>query len=162
MLKTKNISYYAVPEEVSFNGYNHQYIKDQIIANMNDCTILLCLNGKETYQRPHVDWEVYKCLKGEVSRRKGLLAVMLETRDDNKNDIDFSTFPPRIADNINYAVVKQFSSLHNELWNALKEAEKRRNDFNIQINNKRIPMQLRAKIYYDNKNIYFWKNTLNL
>lgn len=150
LLKANNVSYYAVPEEISFDGHTHPQIKDEIIAKMNNCTVLLCLIGKETYQRPHIDWELHKCLKGGVGRRKGLLAVLLETRDDNKNNIDFASVPPRIADNINYAVIKQFASLHNELLDALIEAEKRRNDNKFTVNNTRKPMQLSSKLYFDN------------
>lgn len=150
ILDEEGIEYYSVPENAQFNGQSHQYIKDQIISCMSDCSIVICLIGQETYSRPHVDWEIHAALKGGVGKRKGLIAVMLEVRGDSKNDIDYETFPNRIQDNEEYAVIEQFASLSERLYYAIKVAENNRKDEELNINNSRELMHLRSKRYYDN------------
>lgn len=150
ILDEEEIEYYAVPENKQFNGQNHQYIKDQIISCMSDCSIVICLIGQETYSRPHVDWEIHAALRGGVRKRKGLIAVMLEVRGDSKNDIDYETFPNRIQDNEEYAVIEQFASLSERLYYAIEIAENNRKNKELNINNSRELMHLRSKRYYDN------------
>lgn len=150
ILDEEEIEYYAVPENTQFNGQSHQYIKDQIISCMSDCSIVICLIGQETYSRPHVDWEIHAALKGCVGKRKGLIAVMLEVRGDSKNEIDYETFPNRIQDNEEYAVIEQFASLSERLSYAIEVAENNRKNEELNINNSRELMRLRSKRYYDN------------
>ena len=40
LLKDNDISFYAVPKNVNFDGENHQYIKDTNIAR--GCTTVMC------------------------------------------------------------------------------------------------------------------------
>ena len=150
ILDEKRIEYYAVPENTQFDGQSHQYIKDQIISCMSNCSIVLCLIGQETYSRPHVDWEIHAALKGGVEKRKGLIAVMLEVRGDSKNDIDYATFPNRIQDNEEYAVIEQFASLSERIYSAIEIAECNRKNEKLTVNNSRELMHLRSKRYYDN------------
>lgn len=150
ILKENSINYYAVPKNASFDGLNHNHIKDIINTKMHDCDVLLCIVGEETYSRPHVDWELHEALKGNVGVRTGLLAVMLETRGDNKNDINYDTFPNRIQDNEDYAVYEQFASLHSRIVPALEQAIVNRKDRKLQVNNTRSLMILRSGSYYDN------------
>lgn len=150
ILTEAGIKYFAVPENMDFDGKTHQEIKDKINACMQDCTTLLCLVGKETYTRPHVDWEIHESLKGGVEKRKGLIAVMLESRGDSKNDIDYDTFPNRIEDNEDYAVIEQFASLSIRLNYAINQSEKNRVNSQLSVNNSRKLMPLRSKKYYDN------------
>lgn len=149
ILKANNIAYYAVQEDANFNNLNHQYIKDVINENMFDCDILLCIVGKETYSRPHVDWELHEALKGDVNKRKGILVVLLEKRLDNKNDINYETFPNRLQDNESYIVIEQFCSLHTKITNALEEALDKSWNNRLQTNNRRKLMPLRKGKYYD-------------
>lgn len=144
-----NIHYYAVPNNVDFDGKNHHHIKDLINENMEDCDVLLCIVGEETYSRPHVDWELHEALKGGENR-KGILAVMLEKRKDSKNNINYNTFPNRLEDNENYIIIEQYASLHDKIVDALNAAIKNRDDQTLSVNNKREPMTLRQGKYYDN------------
>lgn len=149
LLKCNQISYYAVSQNVNFDGKHHQYIKDTILQGMNGCNVLLCIVGQETYQRPHVDWELHEALKGDVNTRKGILVVMLEKRMDSKNNINYESFPNRLQDNADYIVIEQNASLQDRLVNALQEALERSNDKTIQTKNTRKLMQLRSGKYYD-------------
>lgn len=149
LLRQNNISYYAVPENANFDGMNHQHIKDIINSKMYNCDVLLCIVGKETYSRPHVDWELHEALKGDINNRRGVLAVLLENRGDNKNDIDYSTFPNRLQDNEDYIVIEQYCSLYEKIVDALDEAVEKSRDRYIQTKNTRCPMQLRQGRYFD-------------
>ena len=149
LLKANSVLYYAVPKNINFDGKHHQYIKDIILQGMNDCDALLCIVGKETYARPHVDWELHEALKGDVNIRRGVLAVMLEKRGDSKNNINYDSFPNRLQDNEDYIIVEQYASLQDRLVDALREALNNKNDKDIQTTNKRKLMQLRSGKYYD-------------
>lgn len=149
LLKDNNIPFYAVPKDVNFDGEHHQYIKDTILQGMNDCDVLLCIVGKDTYTRPHVDWELHEALKGNIHTRRGILAVMLEKRGDSKNNIDYATFPNRLEDNEDYIVIEQYASLQDRLKEALDEALDNSRNREIQVNNRRPPMPLRQGKYFD-------------
>lgn len=149
LLKDNNIPFYAVPKDVKFDGEHHQYIKDTILQGMNDCDVLLCIVGKDTYTRPHVDWELHEALKGNIHTRRGILAVMLEKRGDSKNNIDYATFPNRLEDNEDYIVIEQYASLQDRLKDALDKALDNSRNKDMQVNNSRLPMQLRQGKYFD-------------
>lgn len=150
ILDENDIDCYAVPQNMNLSGLNHQIIKDRILSKMSDCDAVICLVGTETYTRGHVDWELHEALKGGAGYRKGIVAVLLETREDNKNDIDYETFPARLTDNEDYIVIEQFASFHQRVLEAIDEAVDRSRNKNYLIDNKRKPMQLRSKLYYDN------------
>lgn len=152
-LKEENIDFYVVRENYNFDGKYHQDIAQKIIKKMNDCDVTICIIGKETYSRPHIDHELKATLKGSRSQRRGLVGVMLETREDNINSIDRNTFPKRILDNYQesnkYCVLIQYASFRNQLRNALDKANKnRKSAYNI--NNSAQCMKLRRTRYYDN------------
>lgn len=149
ILRNAGIRRYAVPEDADFNGKYHQHIKDTILKGMNDCDVLLCIVGKETYSRPHVDWELHEALKGGIDTRRGILAVMLEKRGDSKNAIDYATFPNRLQDNEDYIVIEQFASLQDRIVESLNEALAKSRNKDIQTTNKRKLMPLRSGKYYD-------------
>ena len=149
LLKDNNITFYVVSKDVNFDGEHHQYIKDTILQGMNDCDVLLCIVGKDTYTRPHVDWELHEALKGNIHTRRGILAVMLEKRGDSKNNIDYATFPNRLEDNEDYIVIEQYASLQDRLKDALDKALDNSRNKDMQVNNSRLPMQLRQGKYFD-------------
>ena len=149
LLKDNNIPFYAVPKDVNFDGEHHQYIKDTILQGMNDCDVLLCIVGKDTYTRPHVDWELHEALKGDTKTRRGVLAVMLEKRGDSKNNIDYANFPNRLEDNEDYVVIEQYASLQDRVKNASDKALNNSRNKDMQVNNSRLPMQLRQGKYFD-------------
>ena len=149
LLKDNGIPFYAVSRNVNFDGEHHQYIKDTILQGMNNCDVLLCIVGKDTYTRPHVDWELHEALKGDIKTRRGVLAVMLENRGDSKNNIDYATFPNRLEDNEDYIVIEQYASLQDRLNDALAAALDNSWNRDIQVNNRRPPMPLRQGKYFD-------------
>lgn len=149
LLKDNDIPFYAVPKDVNFDGEHHQYIKDTILQGMNDCDVLLCIVGKDTYTRPHVDWELHEALKGNIHTLRGILAVMLEKRGDSKNNIDYATFLNRLEDNEDYIVIEQYASLQDRLKDALDKALDNSRNKDMQVNNSRLPMQLRQGKYFD-------------
>jgi hypothetical protein len=148
-LDAMDISYFSVDENSDFNGWPHQKISDYIMHEMSDCSILLCMVGRETYCRPHVDYELHHSLKNGCGARLGWIVVLLDNRGDSVRKIDFSTFPNRIQDNLEYACITSNSSLFNRLDVLMNEADKKRNNRLIQIDNKRNCMALPKKKYYD-------------
>lgn len=142
--------YFCVDEEESFNGWNHQHIADYICSEMEDCKVLLCIVGRKTFRRPHVDWEIHTALKGGVGERKGIVAVMLENRQDSKKDIDYETFPTKLQENLDYIVLEQFASIESQIDSAVDCALENRNDKYIPVTHKNPVMPLRAGKYYDN------------
>ena len=74
---------------------------------------------------------------------------MLENRLDNKNNIDYSTFPTRLKDNMNYIVTEQFASIQDKLLEALNKSMENKKNNKIQIINKSPVMKLRTVKYYD-------------
>lgn len=149
ILKENSIEFYCVPEDQDFNGWAHEQIADFIRANLKECDVLLCIVGRDTYSRPHVDNEIHFALKGEVGTRKGIVAVMLENRQDSKNNIDVKTFPIKLSQNMEYIILEQFASLKNNLVTSLKKAKKNSNNPNLQTNHSNKVMKLRSGKYYD-------------
>ena len=150
ILTSHNIDYYVVPEEKIFDGKSHEFIKTYIINKMKKCDALICLIGKDTYTRPHVDHEIHAALKGGIKNRKGIVAVMLESRKDRINNIDYGTFPTKIQQNKDFVVLTQFASLHSNISYLLKSAFDNAKDESIEVNHTNPCMQLRSGKYYDN------------
>lgn len=146
-LDNLNMDYYSVPEDMDFRGWHNEQISKYILKNMEGCEVLLSIIGKETYTRPHVDYEIHQALKGGVGTRKGIIAVLLENRNDTIYEIDFSTFPPRLADNIDYLVLVQNASLKDQLSECLDQAIENRNNRKMEVNNTRKCMKLPNKYY---------------
>lgn len=142
--------YFCVDENESFNGWTHQNIANQICSKMEACDVLLCIVGKETYSRPHVDWEIHTALKGGVGNRKGIIAVMLEKRQDSINNIDFDTFPTKLQDNLDYVVLEQYASIDSRMEYAIECALENKDNDSIKVTHKNPVMKLRAGKYYDN------------
>ncbi len=117
---------------------------------MSGCDLVLCIVGKETFSRPHVDWELHEALKGGIKSRKGIIAVLLENRLDSKKFINSETFPVRLNDNLDYIVIEQFSSLNERIQYACEKAKENSKDKMIQVINNKKPMELRKKLYFDN------------
>lgn len=149
ILKENNIASVVIDEKQSFNEWSHQKITEYVRNKMKECNVLLSIVGKDTYSRPHVDYEIHEALKGDVNSRKGIIAVMLETRLDNKNNIDLNTFPTKLKDNLNYIVIEQYSSIRDKILNATNKALKNKKDANIKTNHSNKVMQLRSGKYYD-------------
>ena len=149
ILKENHIKYYCVPVDQDFDGWSHEKIAEFIRSKLNECNIVLFVVGCDKYSRPHVDNEIHYALKGELGARKGIVAVMLENRQDSKNDIDLETFPAKLSQNMEYIVLVQFASLENRLVSALNKAKKNSANPNLQTNHSNKVMKLRSGKYYD-------------
>ncbi len=149
LLEKNNISYYSVPEDRRFDGCNHQEIVTSIGAELNKCDVLLCIVGQNTFSRPHVDIEIHSALKGGIGVRKGIVAVMLENRGDNKNNIDYNTFSTKLAENKDYIVLEQYASIHDRLLPAIKQAQENSKNSKLQTSHKNPVMRLRYSKYFD-------------
>ena len=55
ILNNAGIDYYAVSEDADFNGKKAETIKTFICNRLKECDVMMCLIGRETYKRPHVD-----------------------------------------------------------------------------------------------------------
>ena len=69
ILQNYKIDYYAVPEDADFNGKKAESISNFLCNKLKKCDVLICLIGKETYSRPHVDREIHTAFKGEIGTR---------------------------------------------------------------------------------------------
>lgn len=148
-LSYKQIEYYSVPENINFDGIHNEEISRYILSKMLDCQVLLCVLGKETYTRPHVDYEIHQSLKGGVGRRLGIIIIFLEARGDSIYNIDYSSFPPRLLDNETYIVKIQNSALLDQIDSCIRIADENRINPNIQVVNSRNCMQLPNKYYQE-------------
>ena len=144
-LERNDIAYYAVPEDANYNGIHNQEICKQILKEIDACDCVICLIGKETYSRPHVDHE----LKYALHKRKGIVALLIENRRDSIYKLNKETYPARLNANEKYIVLSQFASGLETIEQLLLEATKRSKS-NIGIDNSIYCMKLRNKYYYDN------------
>ena len=84
------------------NG-NTEYVRQQIREGyISDATVIVVLIGTHTWQRKHVDWEIYAGLRHTPSNpRCGLLGIFLPSRSDfGKPRYNPKTIPPRLYDNL--------------------------------------------------------------
>ena len=146
-LDNRGIKYYSVPENTIFKGIHNEEISKTILSYMRSCEILLCIVGKETYKRPHVDYEIHEALKGEAGKRKGVIVVLLDNREDTINEIDKQTYPRRLGMNKDYTVLVQNSSLFDNINGLIKQAKTNRNNKKLIVNNTMPCMKLPNKYY---------------
>lgn len=68
---------------------------------LRDSTVTVVLIGSQTWQRKHVDWEIYSSLRDtNANPRSGLVGILLPTYSDFSNPkINIHTLPPRFSDN---------------------------------------------------------------
>jgi hypothetical protein len=74
------------------------YIMDQIREKyLTDSTVTIVLNGKCTWARRYIDWEVYSTLRNDaLNRRSGLMAIELLSLAPGSD----GKLPPRVNDNV--------------------------------------------------------------
>lgn len=104
-----------MPEDVNFNGWSAQEINRFTCSELQECDVLLCLIGQETYRRPHVDREIHTALKGDPGVRLGIVGVLLSTRGDSLDRPNNATIPAKIRDNSNYVVWTEYNDLNSKL-----------------------------------------------
>jgi MTH538 TIR-like domain (DUF1863) len=68
---------------------------------LRDSTVTVVLIGRQTWQRKHVDWEIFSSIRRTLlSTRSGLLGIILPTHPSfDANEYDPGIVPPRLVDN---------------------------------------------------------------
>ena len=150
ILSEHGIDYYAVPEDADFNGKKNEAIRAFTCRRVQRCDVLICLVGKDTYSRPHVDREIHTALKGNVGKRLGIVAVYLPTRNDSLKHADFSTLSPKLLDNRDYVVWANWCNLGQNIESLIQEALDNANNPRIQTNHSNPCMPIKSKVYYEN------------
>ena len=150
ILDYAGIEYYAVPEDADFNGKKAETIKRFICNRLKQCDVMICLIGKKTFSRPHVDREIHTALKGRPGSRLGIVGVLLPTRNETLKSIDKNTFSVKLWQNKEYVVWSEYSDLKNNISNLIHEAYKNSKNAKIQTNHSNPCMPLRSTVYYDN------------
>ena len=117
---------------------------------MKKCDVVICLIGKDTYGRPHVDREIHTALKGDIGNRLGIVGVHLPTRTDVLNSIDLNTFPIKLWENREYVVWSDWNRLNSSIERLIEEAHQGSYNSKYQTNHKNPCMPLRTTLYYDN------------
>ena len=82
---------------------NTEYVRQKIREGyISDATVIVVLIGTRTWQRKHVDWEIYAGLRHTPSNpRCGLLGIFLPSRSDfGESTYNPKTIPPRLYDNL--------------------------------------------------------------
>ena len=96
---------------------------------LRDSTVTVVLNGAETWQRKHVDWEIAASIRHtQFNLRSGLLGILLPTYPTYPN-YDRYTIPPRLYDNVHcgFAEVYVWSDNPNHVQSWIHGAFNRRN-----------------------------------
>ena len=150
ILQNYGIDYYAVPEDADFNGKKAETIRNFLCNKLNKCDVLICLIGKDTYSRPHVDREIHTALKGAIGTRLGIVGVHLPTRTDALNSIDLNTFPIKLWESREYVVWSDWNRVNSSIESLIEEAYQRSYNNKYQTNHKNPCMPLRTTLYYDN------------
>lgn len=78
---------------------------------LRDSTVTVVLVGTQTWQRKHVDWEIYSSLRNTDSNpRSGLVGILLPTHP-NFNSPGYNRYllPPRLYDNLQNGYAKLYN-----------------------------------------------------
>jgi hypothetical protein len=77
---------------------------------LRDSTVTVVLIGSQTWQRRHVDWEIYSSLRDtNANPRSGLVGILLPTHPNfNSYQINYNTIPPRLYDNLQNGYAKLY------------------------------------------------------
>ncbi|WP_321507602.1 TIR domain-containing protein [uncultured Methanoregula sp.] len=125
---------------------NTEYVRQKIRDEyLKDSTVTVVLVGNQTWQRKHVDWEIYSCLRdSQYNPRSGLLGIILPTypRADSRY-YEKHTIPPRLSDNLQirndgkepFAKIYNWSTNPNEIQQWIHEAFLRKDQI-VPINNR--------------------------
>lgn len=110
---------------------NTEYVRQRIRDEyLRDSTVTLVLVGQETWQRKHVDWEIYSSLRDtRLNPRSGLLGVLLPSyRKPTRTTYDPHTLPPRLHDNVagGFATVHDWTNSPSQIAEWIHDAFVRR------------------------------------
>lgn len=82
---------------------NSEYVRQKIRDEyLRDSTVTVVLVGRQTWQRKHVDWEIYSSLRDtQFNPRSGLIGILLPTYTyPEPGKYSQYTIPPRLWDNL--------------------------------------------------------------
>lgn len=82
---------------------NTEYVRHKIRDEyLRDSTVTVVLVGKQTWQRKHVDWEIYSSMRDtKYNPRSGLIGILLPTYNyPEPSKYSPYTVPPRLWDNL--------------------------------------------------------------
>ncbi|MCL4340616.1 MAG: TIR domain-containing protein [Candidatus Thermoplasmatota archaeon] len=129
---------------------NTEYIRQKIRDEyLRESTVTVVLVGAHTWQRKHVDWEIYSSLREtQYNPRSGLLGIILPTYTDydkQSNTCNPCTIPPRLYDNLEkrndgsppFASIYLWSESPQHVQKWIQEAFEKRNKINP-INNRKL------------------------
>ncbi|HZH77854.1 MAG TPA: TIR domain-containing protein [Archangium sp.] len=81
-------------------------IRDEHLA---DSSVTVVLVGTQTWQRKHVDWEIYASLRDTPnSPRSGLVGILLPSYWQLYGAVNQYTLPPRLWDNVQCGFAKLY------------------------------------------------------
>ncbi len=120
---------------------NTEYVRQRIRDGyLSDSTVTVVLVGAHTWQRKHVDWEIYSSLRDTPKNpRSGLVGILLPTYPGYANrEYSQYTIPPRLWDNVIVRDDKQepFSKVYlwtedqSKMQSIINETFERRNKIN--------------------------------
>ena len=125
---------------------NTEYVRQKIRDEyLRESTVTVVLIGRQTWQRKHVDWEMYSSLRDtQKNHRSGLIGILLPTYYfPEPRKYSPYTVPPRIYDNLKvrtdgkepFASIYLWSDNPSEVQQWIHEAFLRRDKI-IPINNR--------------------------
>lgn len=121
---------------------------------LKDSTVTVVLVGSQTWQRKHVDWEIYSSLRDTIANpRSGLVGILLPSHPDFNNlKVNSYSLPPRLYDNLQNAFAKLYR------WNTNPfEVEKWIHEAFLNRNNPRILPNLQRELFKNNRTGNQWQ-----
>jgi MTH538 TIR-like domain (DUF1863) len=115
---------------------------------LRDSTVTVVLIGSQTWQRRHVDWEIYSSLRDtNINPRSGLVGISLPTHP-NFNNPNYNRYiiPPRLYDNLQNGFAKLYD------WNTNPvEVAKWIHEAFLNRNNSKILPNLERELFVKNR-----------
>lgn len=119
---------------------------------LRDSTVTVVLVGTQTWQRKHVDWEIYSSLRDTTyNPRSGLLGILLPSHPSyNTGHYNPNIIPPRLHDNIEcgYANLYNWTSDANCIQEFIHTAF---------VNRTKINPDLSRPLFINNRNGQQWQ-----
>ena len=121
---------------------------------LRDSTVTVVLIGSQTWQRRHVDWEIYSSLRDTNSNpRSGLVGILLPTYPDFSNPkINIHTLPPRFNDNWQNGFAKLYRWSNNAV-----EVERWIHEAFLNRDNPKILPNLQRELFVNNRTGNQWQ-----
>ena len=148
-LKNKGYNMFSVKTTYKFDGKRHNDIFSMIGMRLKSCNVMVYLVGQESYSRPHCEHELRLALKGNAQRRKGIVAILLESRKDNIASLDKNITSSRIYENESYIVLTTKNEFLKNPKKYIDKSVLRKLNLDVSIvNNQEVP-KFRKGLYYD-------------